>query len=170
LYDCLRVITFIISRFSNIVFSCIRQSYKILLSMTSIKRTRTSSMFVRVAFNIEQHQIHKSSRKVQAQEHCVSFSRISLRINVIYLRELHLWNKWRDQSVTSNHDYSRKMNREISQIEEMIDSAWRIAEFWSDQWFVIAIAYWVQWRCLSKALKQWTVLLEINQMTLRVDI
>jgi hypothetical protein len=52
-YDCLRVITFIISRFSTVIFSRTRQSYKNLLSMTRIRRMRLSSIFVRIAFNTE---------------------------------------------------------------------------------------------------------------------
>jgi hypothetical protein len=52
-YDCLKIITFIINRFSTVIFSCTRQSYKNLLSMTSIKEMKTSSIFVKIVFNIE---------------------------------------------------------------------------------------------------------------------
>jgi hypothetical protein len=53
LYDCFRVITFIINRFSTVIFSRVKQSYKDLLSMTSIREMRMLSIFVKIAFNIE---------------------------------------------------------------------------------------------------------------------
>ncbi len=52
-YDCFRIITLIINRFLIVVSSYTRQSYKNLLLITSIKRTRASSIFVRIDFSIE---------------------------------------------------------------------------------------------------------------------
>jgi hypothetical protein len=53
LYDCLRIITFIINRFFTMMSRRTRQSYRDLLSMTSIREMRMSSIFVKIAFSIE---------------------------------------------------------------------------------------------------------------------
>jgi hypothetical protein len=52
-YDCLKIITFIINRFFTMMSRRTRQSYRDLLSMTSIREMRMSSIFVKVAFSIE---------------------------------------------------------------------------------------------------------------------
>jgi hypothetical protein len=52
-YDCLRIITFIINRFFTMMSRRTRQSYRDLLSMTSIREMSVSSIFVRVAFSTE---------------------------------------------------------------------------------------------------------------------
>ncbi len=52
-YNCFKIITFIINCFSTVIFNRTRQSYKNLLSITSIKEIKMSSIFVKIAFNIE---------------------------------------------------------------------------------------------------------------------
>jgi hypothetical protein len=52
-YDCLRITTFIINRFSTVISSRTRQSYENLLSMTSIRKMKMLSIFVKIAFSIE---------------------------------------------------------------------------------------------------------------------
>jgi hypothetical protein len=52
-YDCLRIITSIINRFFTMMFRRIRQSYKNFEFVTSMKDTTTSSILMRIDFNID---------------------------------------------------------------------------------------------------------------------
>jgi hypothetical protein len=54
-YDCLRIITFIISRFSTVISRRTRQSYRDLLSMTSIREIEIlrDNILIRMTFSTE---------------------------------------------------------------------------------------------------------------------
>jgi hypothetical protein len=111
-YDCLRIITFIINRFSIVIFSRTRQLYKNLLSMTSIKKWKCRAFSSKLLSVLNQHQNHESLQKVRSSKRYVWFVCILLRINAKYSSYwLNQLNKWRNRSARTDRDYSQRMNR-----------------------------------------------------------